>query len=61
MMKFYLNYAHVWPILQSYRLWILQFCSEPIDFKKIDDLIIIQQQFSKLYEKIRREGEDMMG
>lgn len=33
MMKCYLNYAHVWPILHSYRMWILQVCKDSIDTK----------------------------
>ena len=29
-MKFYLEYAHVWPILHSFRMWILQVCKDII-------------------------------
>lgn len=33
LIKLYENFAHVWPVLHSYRLWILQINKDTIDFK----------------------------
>lgn len=38
LMKCYLNYAHVWPVIHSYRMWILQVCKETIETKAEDKI-----------------------
>ena len=52
-MKFYLEYAHVWPILHSFRMWILQVCKEVISTKYEEKVDAIQQLSSTLIEQIK--------
>ena len=44
MLNFYLQYAHIWPILHTYRMWILQVCKESMinrSEEKIDLITIL--------------------
>lgn len=52
-MKFYLEYAHVWPILHSFRMWILQVCKDTISTKFEEKVETIQRLSSILLEQIR--------
>ena len=52
MIKLYHKYAHVWPIMHSYRLWILQVCKEHTEFKYEQNLQVVVQLWTLLYQKL---------
>jgi hypothetical protein len=59
-MSFYLEYAHVWPALYSFRMWILQVCKDTISIKFDDKPSILKDLLDRLMERIRRDTQETM-
>lgn len=59
-MKLYLEYAHIWPILHTYRMWILQVTKDTMVTKHEEKIAHLKGLRAKLFEQIEMETKDSL-